>query len=772
MHRSLGVSFALCCFALASLADAAVVDSIFGGRVPCVEGDGFQFCEGDLGHRVESWDGVPLDVNVTLPPADVDGPFPLIIDLHGWGGGKAGAPAGSFAEQGYVWMSFTARGFHASCGSEAAQAPDPSLSDPNVCATRGWTHLGDTRYEGRDAQYLAGLLADEGIVLPKKIGVTGISYGGGRSMILGALRNRVMLPDGSLIPWQSPGGLDMEIAAAAPMIPWSDLAYALAPSGTMLDYRAESPYGIRSGVAKEEWNAVLFLGGDAAGYYAPKGTDPGADLIGWHERTMAGEPYDADPASQALITELTSFHSAYYIDDSVPPAPMMIYNAWTDDLFPGDEALRFFLKTRARHPDAEIAVHLADGFGHPRAGLGSSNIGLVFERSAQLFARHLKDSGDQPLRRVEAYTQACGASTLQGPFFADEWDAIHPGEVRFADATAHTVTERSGDVDVAKAVGPTAGGPCREIDAADDPTAVTHRLPAVGGDGYTLMGSPTVIARLAVSGVEYAQLNARLWDVAPDGTQALVTHAVYRPRGDDPGPQPFQLHPNGWEFVAGHTPKLELTGRSAPSAQASSGAFSIIVSDLELRLPVMEAPDGAAIQSPASVVLPVDAAEPPPCPPAPAGDCGVATRSTILLAHGKTDDKDKLVWRWKGGEADVETDGGASLCLYDGAGTLLVSAPAPSTGTCGDAACWKEKGAKDRYRDGKTTRTGVRSLVVRDGSKTKLALMGKGLRLGLPATPIEPLPLTVQLVDGTGACWGTSYESPKKNDEKKLKAGS
>ena len=69
------------------------------------------------------------------------------------------------------------------------------------------------------------------------------------------------------------------------------------------------------------------------------------------------------------LTELTSHHSAYYIDDTVPPAPLLIYNSFVDDLFPGDEAVRFWRKTVARHPDAEIAVHLAAGFGHPRAAL-------------------------------------------------------------------------------------------------------------------------------------------------------------------------------------------------------------------------------------------------------------------------------------------------------------------------------------------------------------------------------------------------------------------
>jgi hypothetical protein len=31
-------------------------------------------------------------------------------------------------------------------------------------------------------------------------------------MILAALRNRVMQPDGTLVPWKSPAGLDMTIA--------------------------------------------------------------------------------------------------------------------------------------------------------------------------------------------------------------------------------------------------------------------------------------------------------------------------------------------------------------------------------------------------------------------------------------------------------------------------------------------------------------------------------------------------------------------------------
>jgi hypothetical protein len=186
---------------------------------------------------------------------------------------------------------------------------------------------------------------------------------------------------------------------------------------------------------------------------------------------------------------------------------------------------------------------------------------------------------------------------------------------------------------------------------------------------------------------------------------------------------------------------------------------------------VLEHPDGATIGEPSTPLGPPDDVGPPPCPPAPIAECNEATKSSILLSQGKSDDKEKLVWSWKGGEATVETADGTTLCLYDGTGKLLVSELAPSTGRCKDQDCWQEKGKKTRYWDPNTRRTGVREVVVRDGTKTKLLVRGKGLRLGLPETPIDPLPLTVQLIDGTGGCWGTSYGSAKKNDEKTLKAG-
>lgn len=757
----------LCSIAFAAPVRAGVVASVFDGRLPCVVTDGVQYCEGSLAARVETWDGVPLDVNVTLPPADMTGPFPLIVDIHGWGLGKTGGAQTARATAGYVVMTYTARGFHTSCGSLAARATDPSLSDPDVCTKRGWIRLADARYEIRDTQYLAGVLADEGLVIPDKVGVTGISYGGGQSMILAALRDRTMLPDGTLVPWTSPAGTPMAIAAAAPIVPWTDLAEALTPSGRTLDYRVENPYPRRAGIQKQSWIGVLYGTGNTAGYYAPAGADPDADLPGWNARLSAGEPYDGDPLLEDALDEITSHHSAYYIDDSTPPAPLLIYNAWTDDLFPGDEALRFYARTRAKHPDAEIAVHLAAGFGHPRASLGGANFGLLITQIDEFFARNLLGAGVPPAPRVTTYTQGCpGVTTELGPFTANDWDALRPGEVRFASAEAQTF-DQAGNPAVAAELDPVDGGPCRTLPAVDDPTSANYTLPAATGDGYTLMGAPLVIADLAVSG-NFAQVGARLWDVAPDGTQTLVTHHLYRPRSDDASPQVFQLHPNGWRFAAGHAPKLELLGQSAPYGRASAGAFTVTVTNLELRLPVLEVPNGSSVQAPAPHVLPSTAEEPfdvgaPPCDPAPRAECRTGTKASVKLKDGPKPERDLVVWKWKArGAGDPSAFGDPlgitayRLCVYDAADALVVSAAIPAGGQCRGKKprpCWTQKrtGWQFATRDAAP----VANLVMSAGKKTtELFARAQGAALALPAPTQQPL--TAQLLNGDGSCWEAS----------------
>src|SRR3954453_10031445 len=189
---------------VAALAPAAAMaaDTVFPGvNIACApqaaQGN-IRFCQGDTDHLVPSFDGAPVDVNVALPPAGEPGPYPLLGMFHGWGGSS-------------------------------------STRTSAECQSVGYNHLLDSRYEVHDAQYLISLLADQGLVDGRRVGATGGSYGGGMSMALAALKDRVMSPSGALGPGTGPKGKPMRIAAAAPEIPWTDLSNSLMPNGHTLD---------------------------------------------------------------------------------------------------------------------------------------------------------------------------------------------------------------------------------------------------------------------------------------------------------------------------------------------------------------------------------------------------------------------------------------------------------------------------------------------------------------------------------------------------------
>jgi predicted acyl esterase len=587
--------------AVAAPAAEAAITSVFDGRVACAPQDGIRFCGGDQ-TVVPTWDGIPIDVNVALPPEPAtgpDGPYPLIGIFHGWGGEKIGiGTMRPLAEDGYAAFSMTARGFGDSCGG--GPAPVGGFD-----CTNGYIRLMDTRYEVRDAQELIGRLVDEGVANPAALGATGGSYGGGMSMALAALRNRQMLPDGSLVPWTSPDGTPLRIAAAAPDIPWTDLAYSLVPNGHTLDYVIDAPYLARGriGISKSSYIAGLYAAGDATGYYAPPGTNPDADLTSWFALINAGEPYDDNPAAADIVDEITSHHSSYYVDHSVRPAPLFISNGWTDDLFPVDEALRFYNRTRVQWPGARMSLFFSD-HGHMRGQNKGPDVALRQARVRAWFDYYLKHEGAEPFRGVEVLTQTCGTGAPSaGPYTAKKWPKIARGEVRLNGAASQTVSPGATD-----SVGPSfdpigGGGACAATASGDQAGTANYRLGPIA-TGFTLLGSPTIVADIA-SPSSTSQLAARLLDVGPGGQQTLVARGTYRPEiGINPTRQVFQLHPNAWRFEPGHVAKLELLPADAPAHRASNGQGPVTVSNLELRLPTRELPGTGLSQLPAPKVVP------------------------------------------------------------------------------------------------------------------------------------------------------------------------
>ncbi len=304
----------------------------------------------------KTFDGVPLDVNFALPSTGT-APYPVVGIYHGYGGGKFSfSQMQRWLDKGYATYSISQRGMSESCRSAGSQA-----ADPTGCAN-GYTHLMDQRYEVRDTQIFLGELVDQGLVAPTKIAATGGSYGGGMSMSLAALKNRMMMPNGNIVPWTSPDGTPMSLAVASPNIPWTELTYALAPNGNNIDYIKDASYFGRTGVMKESYVQGLIT--QARNAPEDQG-DPSADLLGWKALLDAGEPYDSKPAIAAMKAEINTYHSSYGIPHDQAPAPMLISSGFTDDLFPVNEATRYYNRTRAQFPSSPLGLFFGS-FGHAR----------------------------------------------------------------------------------------------------------------------------------------------------------------------------------------------------------------------------------------------------------------------------------------------------------------------------------------------------------------------------------------------------------------------
>ncbi|HKN96145.1 MAG TPA: alpha/beta fold hydrolase, partial [Pseudonocardiaceae bacterium] len=209
---------------------------------------------------------VRLDATVYYPERT---PAPAVLISPGFGGTKSSVAdqARELAQQGFVVLAYTPRGFGASTGLIALNSPD---------------------YEIADGRQLIDWLARQPQVTKDgpddpRVGVTGGSYGGALSLML--------------------AGTDRRVDAIAPVITYNDLSQALVPNTAAATLAAPGTPAAGAfapdGVFKRSWAGVFFgagLGGPGITPQADAPT-PGAPTTSSSDGTTSSSTTAPDPAA-------------------------------------------------------------------------------------------------------------------------------------------------------------------------------------------------------------------------------------------------------------------------------------------------------------------------------------------------------------------------------------------------------------------------------------------------------------------------------------------
>ena len=160
----------------------------------------------------------------------------------------------------------------------------------------------------------------------------------------------------------------------------------------------------------------------------------------------------------------------------------------------------------------------------------------------------------------------------------------------------------------------------------------------------------------------------------------------------------------------------------------------------------------------------------PACPAAPRAGCQALGdgASRLALRRGSSDDRDALLWRWRGALGGVpfpdlrRADAAYSLCLYDASAQAQPRFDArESEGVaCHSAACWRVERRRNRRRRGAAL-----SRVRSRASAASLYFSAETAGAALPTLPLA-LPVVAQLLVGTPdgvVCWQASFASAELN---------
>lgn len=461
--------------------------------------------------RIDSGTGadkVQLDVTLQIPNSATESePAAAIIFPHGYGGTKE-QPKGQatkFARQGYVALTYTARGFGDSTGDISLNAPD---------------------YEVADARTLIDLLSERPEVLQDgagdpRVGILGGSYAGGLALLTAAYDQRV------------------DVISASRT--WNSLVNSLFPNGTG-ELAAQTPGASAAnagdGVFKKLWGQFFFEGGslDAEGGEGGNGGGGGGQPAG--ECGGLREEY-CTAYAEVLRTNRLTEDMRVLLEQSSPSsvigqitAPTLLTQGEGDKLFPLAEADANARGIAANGTPVKL-VWVTGGHGAFRQN--AAEAAMLDALQTQWFDFHLRGAGADPGTSFD-YTEVSDP-ILTGPMEGQpETVPSYPGlagpgparlEVPITGEAQELEYPAGGTPGALSSIPPgftSQSGERRQLPTEIPEQTATFESQALIGP-LDVVGSPTVDVQVASTSGE-AVLFGKVYDVDATGGAVLVQSLV------------------------------------------------------------------------------------------------------------------------------------------------------------------------------------------------------------------------------------------------------
>jgi len=526
-------------------------------------------------------------------------------------GSDSGSNAGEFnnvrfARQGYAVVTMNYRGVGYACGPPQPGSITSDVSrtvDPRACRNVAF-EFGDQRYDARDVQWVLGTLVDQDIANRDALGVSGESLGSLVTLELALLYDRVRLPDGGFASWRSPHGTPLHVSAAYPFWAVPDLIDGVAPNGRFLSFQPHTAANDHAPLGSIKLTAVLGIAAlapiDTSSAPSPNGFDLFVDGLYGELAAPNG------PGASWLIHQIHDFHQSVGMPIGSGVAPLLVQDGWDDLLVNGtSQALRIYDYLKVAAPTANVALQLAD-VGHAISHNKPADVAALYDQAAAFLDHYLKGRAGGPAPgSITSYTSTCPAgSPSGGPYVASDLAAVAPGAVRFS-SSASQIVLTGGDPSIGPQFDPITGTvdpqipnhdpQCQPESAADWPGTAVYTHPVT--ETFTMLGLPTMRMQIATLG-NTGQINARLWDVAPDGKQTYVSRGTYTLTNNQTGAITWQMWGGGHTFAKGHSIRVELLTQDVPIERPSLSPFAVTVSNFTIELPTHEPPDGAEVLEP------------------------------------------------------------------------------------------------------------------------------------------------------------------------------